>query len=77
MLKLDAKQIKQVALLGLVTTELLAYIGGGIFLGYELDSYLQSEPIALSIFAVLGLVIATIRIRKLIFSRKKSNGSSL
>ena len=63
-MQLDPELLRKAGAFGLVSTELAVYVGGGFFLGRFLDDAIGSQPIARSIFTLLGLVLAMRKIAK-------------
>jgi F0F1-type ATP synthase assembly protein I len=64
-LHLDAELLKKTGVFALVSSELIACIGGGYWLGSFLDNRWESAPIFTVILATLGLTYAVWRIHKL------------
>lgn len=63
-MRLDPTWLKKSAVFGLVSTELVAYIGGAFLIGKWLDSWLQFSPFLTILFSCLGLVLAVWKILK-------------
>lgn len=64
-MRLDAELLKKTGVFALVSGELLACIGGGYFLGNELDKRMDTTPTFAAGLAILGLVYSVWRIQKL------------
>jgi F0F1-type ATP synthase assembly protein I len=57
--------MKKTGIFGLVSGELLAFIGGGYWLGSTLDKRWDSKPVVTLIFVFLGLSYCVWRILRL------------
>ena len=64
-MRLDAELLKKTGIFALVSSELLATIGGGYFLGTFLDERWQTAPIFVGLFTTAGLSYSVWRILKL------------
>ena len=62
---LDRELLKKTGIMGLVSGELVVFIGGGYWLGRFLDQRWQSAPVFTAALAMLGLVYAGWRISRL------------
>gem|GEM_PF-7118393 len=62
---LDPVLMKKTGVIGLVSGELVVFIGGGFWLGSTLDKRWQTAPIFTLILALLGLTYAGWRISRL------------
>jgi F0F1-type ATP synthase assembly protein I len=63
-LRLDAELLKKTGIFALVSSELIATIGGGYFLGSFLDERWNSAPICVGILTLAGLSYSVWRILK-------------
>jgi len=52
---LDMGLLKKAGIFGLISAEIIGFVGGGFFLGKMLDNKLHSEPVFSVLFACLGL----------------------
>ena len=68
-MKQDPKLLKKASVFGLVSAELVAYIGGGFLVGHFVDRWLDTEPIFSLFTSLVGLVIA---VRRMISWSKRS-----
>lgn len=66
MIRLDAELLKKTGIFALVSGELLAFVGGGYWLGDFLDERWRTAPWCAAGFATLGLVYAVWRIFRLV-----------
>ncbi len=64
--------LTNLALLSQVGISMLAPIIGGVYLGRWLDSRLNSQPIFLFAFIIIGIVVAFISLFKLAGGKRKS-----
>jgi F0F1-type ATP synthase assembly protein I len=64
-LRLDAELLKKTGVFVLVSSELLAFIGGGYWVGRELDRTLGTTPVLAVTLATLGLSYCVWRIHRL------------
>ena len=61
---LDAELLKKTGIFGMVSGELVAFIGGGFWVGNKLDLWLQTSPVFKLILTTLGLSYCVWRIHK-------------
>lgn len=62
---LDAELMKKAGIFGLVSGELIAFIGGGYWVGNKLDLRLHTSPLITIILSILGLIYCVWRILRL------------
>ena len=62
---LDQELLKKTGIMGLVSGELLVFIGGGFWLGSWLDQRWKMAPVLTVVLTMLGLAYAGWRISKL------------
>jgi F0F1-type ATP synthase assembly protein I len=63
-LRLDAELLKKTGIFALVSSELIATIGGGYLLGSFLDERLNSAPILVGLLTTAGLSYSVWKILK-------------
>lgn len=72
-MRLDPEWMKKSAVFGLVSTELVAYIGGAFLIGKWLDSRLNLAPLLTILFSCLGLVLAVWKILNWLKNEQEKN----
>ncbi len=71
-MRLDPVWMKKSAVFGLVSAELVTYIGGAFLLGKWLDSWLHLSPLLTVLFSCLGLALAVYKILRMLQKEAKS-----
>lgn len=64
-MRLDAELLKKTGIFALVSSELIATIGGGYLLGTFLDERFNTAPVFVGIFTTAGLSYGVWRISKI------------
>lgn len=62
---LDAELLKKTGIFGLVSGELIAFIGGGYWIGNQVDRRWNTSPIFTGILTVIGLSYCVWRLHRL------------
>lgn len=76
-MRLDPNLLKKSAVFGLVSVELVAYIGGAFLVGTYIDGWLKSSPIFVVCCSCLGLALAVFKIMKLQKSQQDTKKENL
>lgn len=63
-MQLDPELLRKTGAFGLVSTELVAYVGGGFLLGQFVDEAIGTQPVASIVVTLLGLILAMRRIAR-------------